>query len=198
MGSHFTKWTPPMRPPLENCKVSDFLQLNTRLTPTHETSVEVWWDDRRLFVHALCESSHIPAVQKPRDSPLFHGECFEIFIAELGKAHYFEFQGDAAGSVYDSKVPSFEENDRWREWSKWDCGGVTYTADILQDYGWEGFWTIPWRSLDMSAHSEKRMKFCRIAELGPSGQLEYSSWPFSESCFDEPHSWGSLSTNQKP
>ncbi|HWQ15293.1 MAG TPA: carbohydrate-binding family 9-like protein [Roseiflexaceae bacterium] len=65
----------------------------------HDTRAAVLWDDDCLYVGYWVEEPHVRAALTERDSPIWHENDVELFIA--GQDAYYELEINALGTIYE-------------------------------------------------------------------------------------------------
>jgi hypothetical protein len=68
------------------------------------TEVRLWYDDEALYLGWTCYDIDIQATLTNRDSPLYQEEVVEFFVAPRDPTHYFEFEWNPLGTVFDAII----------------------------------------------------------------------------------------------
>ncbi|MCB1120658.1 MAG: carbohydrate-binding family 9-like protein [Verrucomicrobiae bacterium] len=71
------------------------------------TKARLTWDDQYLYVAFICEDTHIWAVHKERDSPVYQDDCVEVFAAPNPEnlKNYYNVEMNAIGAHLDFHHP---------------------------------------------------------------------------------------------
>ena len=68
------------------------------------TQLRLWYDGDALYLGWICHDSDIQATMTNRDSALYLEEAVEFFVAPSNPTHYYEFEWNALGTVFDAII----------------------------------------------------------------------------------------------
>jgi cellulose/xylan binding protein with CBM9 domain len=69
-----------------------------------QTELRVWYDDTAIYLGWICTDADIQGTFVERDSPLWREEAVEFFITPKELTHYFEFEWNPLGAVFDATI----------------------------------------------------------------------------------------------
>lgn len=103
------------------------------------TQVLAQWDEKFLYVRFVCQDAEVYAPFTVRDSPVYQGDCAEIFLDVVGDARQVvELQLSPSGGIFDQQILLTTE-------AKSD-ENLVLTGDVLN----RDFWTdLSWNLKDM-------------------------------------------------
>ncbi len=90
-----------------------------------QTTLRLWFDDTALYLGWTCTDSDIQATLTNRDGNLWEEEVVEFFVTAKELKHYFEFEWNPVGGVYDSTVDNQIDD---KGVSKGYSGDASFTA----------------------------------------------------------------------
>ena len=76
-----------------------FVDLVSGRRAIHDTRVALLWDDACLYVGYWVEEPHVRAAFTERDTPIWHENDVELFVA--GRDAYYELEINALGTIYE-------------------------------------------------------------------------------------------------
>lgn len=133
------------------------------------------WDSAYLYVFAEFRELDIWTTITEQDAPVFRDNAFELFVNQDGSTfHYFEFQINAQGTVWDLYMPR-PYRSGGRGLSSWDIKGLKKAVHIAgtlndpsdKDSSWSVELAIPFSALGVWRNAIKsgtiwRMNFSRV------------------------------------
>ena len=155
--------------------------------PRLPTEARLCWDETHLYVAFSCRDTDIWGTYTQRDEPLFDEEVVEIFLCPTGNLqHYYEFEVNPRGTVFDAKVFNPELDRRTMLVDReWDAAGLRTAVRVAgtlgqrddHDLGWIAELAIPFADLGLPSpptpNEQWRMNLYRIER----GEVEeFSAW----------------------
>lgn len=150
--------------------------------PVHlQTRVSLAYDEERLQVWFEAEDREILATMTERDAPLWKEDVVEIFIAPQDLTHYFEFEINPLGALFDAAIVSPEGSRRSMEsdvtWNVEDLWGGVQRSERADGVALVTYvLSIPFGGLARPPKSGQRWRG-NLFRIDRSAEgVEYSAW----------------------
>jgi hypothetical protein len=177
-------------------------------TPEFEqTEIRLWYDDQALFLGWICQDTNIQATLTNRDSHLWEEEAVEFFITPDKLNHYFEFQWNPIGAIFDAVITNRLDEQNISRGYRFDpnynatnlISAVILTGGSSDSHnrtkGWQVEAMIPFAELGRLIPKPKdvwRGNFFRI-NRDTNRAVQFSSWaPTYSPWFHQPNYFGNL------
>lgn len=101
------------------------------------TQVLAQWDEKFLYLRFICEDAEIYAPFTARDSPVYQGDCAEIFLDVVGDGcQVVELQLSPSGGVFDQQILLTTD-------ARSDENGVLVGEVLSRDFWTDLSWNLP-------------------------------------------------------
>ncbi len=141
-----------------------------------QTQLRLWYDDNALYLGWTCQDIDIQATLTNRDDDLYLEEVVEFFVAPNDPTHYFEFEWNPLGTIFDARIENHPGSEGGQRVFR---GDQSYTARTMEsavkvkgrlnhsadkDEFWQVEIRLPLADLDLPAPRPGdvwRVNFCR-------------------------------------
>ncbi len=84
--------------------IQPFVQNDGSGAERQPTELRLWYDNVALYLGWRCQDSDIQPTMTNRDSNLYLEEVVECFLAPKNPTHYYEFEWNARGAIFDAII----------------------------------------------------------------------------------------------
>ncbi len=176
--------------------------------PAYRTRFKMLWDEQRLYIAVQLEEPNVRADLTKRGSPLFHENCFELFLDPDGDGRdYWELEINARNTIWDLRM-----TEPYRSGGKGINAALPHARTAVRvqgtlndasdrDEGWTIEIAIPFEdladyvasSLPPRAGDIWRVNVARVRHILRNAGVEYSSWmPMGQVNYHQPDKFGSV------
>lgn len=184
------------------------LDQNDGAGPERErTELRLWCDEEALYLGWICQDSDIQATLTNRDDMLFKEEVVEFFVAPRSPTHYYEFEWNPRGAVFDAIIDhqldtkgiSKSVRGDWNYTAKRMQSAVKVKGKINKTSDKDEFWQVeirlPFADLGQPPPKPKELWHANFHRISRAKGLpvEHLSWsPTLSSTFHQPSRFGIL------